>query len=295
MKIEMIAHGDIAPNADQPRKHFDEGALADLAKSITASGLLQPITVRYVKTTARRKGGFEIVAGERRWRACGLAGVASVACIVRDIDDREAFIIATMENVARADMNPIEEADALRRLLDLPMTPQEIEERIGMVANIVTWKASLTRCIDTVKHLVARGQFPVAQAISLSRLSPNGQQLALREYQRRRLTVLEFTETVNAIYARENNMEMFAETKVSQAQRAAADRFRSELKHVAGGAAAIESLDIDALAPAMSHELGAVVQQIEEAAKVLQRARTKLLRAKGRGQAAQLLGVAAGE
>ncbi len=159
MKVEMLRRDAISPNPEQPRKLFDPDALDDLAASIRTNGLLQPITVR-----PAGDGTYQIVAGERRWRACGLAGIDLVPCIVRVLDDREAFIIATMENVARADMNPIEEANALRKLLDVGMTMQEIEDRLGMGRGQGTWKVTLLDCIVSVQHLVSRGLFSQTMA-----------------------------------------------------------------------------------------------------------------------------------
>ncbi|MHB8491187.1 MAG: ParB/RepB/Spo0J family partition protein [Solirubrobacteraceae bacterium] len=284
MNVEMLRHDAITPNPDQPRKLFDPDALDDLAASIRTNGLLQPITVRPAGDST-----YQIVAGERRWRACGIAGIELVPCIVRALDDREAFIIATMENVARADMNPIEEANALRKLLDLGMTMQEIEDRLGMGRGQGTWKVTLLDCIDSVRHLVSRGQFSQTMAGQMAKLSPDGQQTVLREYQQRRLTQLEFTQLVNAVWAKEHNMEMFPETKVSKKAMEEAERFRAALAKVTSAAALIENIDVAQISPAIAHELGSITARLDEAVKVLSRAKSNMIRMKGREQAAMLV------
>ena len=104
---------EIEPNRNQPRKDFDEGALSDLAESIEKHGLIQPILVRPMPA-----GGYQIIAGERRWRACRIAGLSAVPVIIRDMDNSQAMEIALIENLQREDLNPVEEALGYRALID---------------------------------------------------------------------------------------------------------------------------------------------------------------------------------
>jgi len=104
---------DIIPNKNQPRKHFDEGSVQDLAESIRINGILQPIAVREVN-----KNKYEIIAGERRWRAAQVAGLSKVPIIIVEANDEKTFELAIMENVQREDLNPIEEALAIRELIE---------------------------------------------------------------------------------------------------------------------------------------------------------------------------------
>lgn len=118
----------LRPNTYQPRVQFDAVALEELAASIKAQGLLQPILVR----TLPEPGKYEIVAGERRWRACRLAGLSSVECIVRELDDYESMTIALIENLQREDLNPMEEARALGQIKEhFSITQEELADKIG--------------------------------------------------------------------------------------------------------------------------------------------------------------------
>ena len=113
--------------AHQPRRRFDDEALAELSQSIAAQGVIQPIIVRGVG-----EGRYEIVAGERRWRAARLAGLKDIPAVVRDYDERGAMAVALVENIQRADLNPVEEAEGLRKLLDdCHLTHEQVAEAVG--------------------------------------------------------------------------------------------------------------------------------------------------------------------
>ena len=117
---------DIIPNKDQPRKDFDDDSLKELAKSIEIYGLIQPILVRDIK------GKYEIVAGERRWRACKLAGLKEIPSIIKDMGQEESAKIALIENIQREDLNPVEEAQAYKRLMEeFSLTQEELSSEIG--------------------------------------------------------------------------------------------------------------------------------------------------------------------
>jgi ParB family chromosome partitioning protein len=136
---QEIAIAEISPNPRQPRTHFDEAALAELATSIKTNGLLQPILVR---PRAAAVGGYEIVAGERRYRAATKAGLARVPAVIRDLTDEESLALALVENLVREDISPLETARALRRLMnDFGWTQDEAARRVGKsrpaVANVL--------------------------------------------------------------------------------------------------------------------------------------------------------------
>jgi len=274
----------IQANPDQPRKHFDPASLEQLAESIRTSGLLQPITVRPLN------GGYQVVAGERRLRAIKMLAWGTVPCIIRETSDREAAILAAMENIARSDMNPMEEAMAMQGLMDLGLTRDEVAERLGTTPAIVQIKTSLLGCIDSVKHLVARGQFSATMAGQLSRLTPDGQLLVLRQYQAKPCSQVEFSQIVNAIYAREANLEMFPETKVSPQARESAAQFRSYIDSIARNAEAIITMNLEEAAPVLTVEFGRLGLTIDEGIKALQRARNAIQREKGRQQGAMMVG-----
>ena len=158
LPIEQMQRGKY-----QPRKDINPEKLQELSDSIKAQGIIQPIVVRQI---AHEK--YEIVAGERRWRAAQLAGLTQVPIVLREMDDRSAMAIALIENIQREDLNPLEEAEALRRLLDeFEMTHQHIAEAIGKSRTTVT---NLLRLIDLhpeVKKLLLNNQLEMGHARAL--------------------------------------------------------------------------------------------------------------------------------
>ena len=147
----------------QPRKDINPEKLQELADSIKVQGVIQPIVVRQI---AHEK--FEIVAGERRWRAAQLAGLAQVPIVIKEIDDRAAMAIALIENIQREDLNPLEEAEALRRLLDeFDMTHQHIAEAIGKSRATVTNLLRLMDLHPDVKKLLLNNQLEMGHARAL--------------------------------------------------------------------------------------------------------------------------------
>jgi ParB family chromosome partitioning protein len=145
---------DVHPNRDQPRKIFDEERLEELASSIREIGVLEPILVR-----TRKKGGYEIIAGERRWRAAQRAGLRTVPVFVRDLSSREAFEAALVENLQREDLNPIETARAFARLVEEHGHTQEsVANRVGKNRSTVANAMRLLKLPEDVLSLVEDGQ-----------------------------------------------------------------------------------------------------------------------------------------
>src|SRR3954469_11715906 len=143
----------IAPNPRQPRNHFDEATLAGLAESVRHRGILQPVLVRPVAG-----GTYELVAGERRWRAAGLAGLETIPALVRETDDAQALEVALIENMAREDLNPVEEARACAALVeDLGLTREEVGRRIGRSRVAVSNLLRLLDLPDEALDLLAQG------------------------------------------------------------------------------------------------------------------------------------------
>ena len=131
----------IEPNRDQPRKDFDEQALNELAESIKEHGLLQPILVR-----SKPSGGYEIIAGERRWRASRIAGLRTVPVVIKEMDEKEAAEVALIENLQREDLNPVEEAMGYRSLMvSYGLTQEQVAERMGKSRSAV---ANALRLLD---------------------------------------------------------------------------------------------------------------------------------------------------
>jgi ParB family transcriptional regulator, chromosome partitioning protein len=144
---------EIRPNPRQPRRHLDHEATSGLADSIRAQGVLQPVVVR-----PREEGGYELIAGERRWRAAREAGLASVPALVRDADDRDTLLLALVENVAREDLSPLEEARAYAVLLDeFALSLGEVGERLGRSKPAVSNRLRLLELPHDVMGMLERG------------------------------------------------------------------------------------------------------------------------------------------
>ena len=154
--------------ASQPRKQFDPDALADLADSIREHGIIQPLTVRKLQS-----GYYQIIAGERRWRAARMAGLSEVPAIVIEADDRKAMELAMIENLQREDLNPMEEAAGFQALIEsYHMTQDEAAQRVGKSRSAVTNALRLLALSPEVRHLVEIGQLSAGHARALVPLSP---------------------------------------------------------------------------------------------------------------------------
>ena len=150
--VRMVGINEIRPNANQPRTHFDEEAIRDLSHSIETHGVLQPILVR------PSVNGYEIVAGERRWRAARLAGLRDVPCLVRDFSDEENMLIALIENIQREDLNPVEEAKGMRRMAEsYGLTQEEIAKSLGKSRPYVANALRLLKLPSDVITLLEEG------------------------------------------------------------------------------------------------------------------------------------------
>ena len=162
--VQHVAVGSIHPLPGQPRRHFDEAAITELADSIRARGLLQPIILRHAPTGQ----GYQLVAGERRWRAAQRAGLHQIPALVRDLDDAATYEIALVENIQRQDLNAIEEAGAYRRLIDDFGHGQEALARL--VGKSRSHVANLMRLLDlppSVQGLVGDGSLAMGHARAL--------------------------------------------------------------------------------------------------------------------------------
>jgi ParB family transcriptional regulator, chromosome partitioning protein len=161
--LKSLEISSISPLPGQPRTHFDEAALEDLAQSIRARGVIQPIIVR-----PRSDGRYQLVAGERRWRAAQRAQLHRIPALVRDLDDREVTALALIENLQREDLNPVEEARAYRRLADEQrMTQAEIATMVNKSRSHVANMQRLLELPEDVLGLVAAGSLTMGHARAL--------------------------------------------------------------------------------------------------------------------------------
>ncbi|WP_428264667.1 ParB/RepB/Spo0J family partition protein [Haliangium sp.] len=176
---------DIHPNPDQPRKRFEEDALEELAQSIRAHGIIQPLIVR-----ARAEGGYYLIAGERRWRASQRAGLHQVPVVVQDVAPTEAFERALVENLQRADLNAIEEAEAYRRLVDdFRYTQEQVAERVGKDRTTVANSLRLLRLPMRVRSMVEDGYLTMGHARALLALEGPDIEAMARRVADRKLSV----------------------------------------------------------------------------------------------------------
>lgn len=177
----------ISPGPYQPRSIFDADRLEELAESIRHQGVIQPIIVR-----AKGARQFELIAGERRWRAAQIAGIDKIPAIVRDVPDEIAIAMALVENIQREDLNPIEEATALRRLVDeFQMTHQEAGDAVGRSRSAVSNLLRLLELSEDVRELVDARHLEMGHARALLTLEPSLQAQAAREVVKKSLSVRE--------------------------------------------------------------------------------------------------------
>jgi len=173
----------------QPRQDFEPTALQELADSIKAQGVVQPIVVRPL---AAQPGRYEIIAGERRWRATQLAGLHEIPVVVRDVPDQAAMAMALIENIQREELNPVEEATALQRLIDeFALTHSQAAEAVGRSRAAVTNMLRLLSLSEEAKHLLEKGELEMGHARALLALDLGLQSKAAREVVARGLSVRE--------------------------------------------------------------------------------------------------------
>ena len=169
--LMMLPIERIEPNPTQPRQHFDTVQLNELAASIAANGVIQPLVVR------RKGDGFELVAGERRWRASKMAGLTEVPVVVQEIADDKVLEIALIENIQRADLNPIETAQAFSRLVrELNLSHEEVGQRTGKERATITNFLRLLKLPEDLQQLVAEGRLTMGQGKALLGLETPDQQ-----------------------------------------------------------------------------------------------------------------------
>ncbi|WP_428771883.1 ParB/RepB/Spo0J family partition protein [Vibrio sp.] len=196
-ELTSIAIGQLQPGIYQPRKDMAPEALEELAASIQSQGIIQPIVVRQVGISQ-----YEIIAGERRWRAARQAGLRQVPCLVKSVEDRAAIAMALIENIQREDLNVIEEAQALERLQDeFALTHQQVADVIGKSRTTVSNLLRLNQLDEDVKLLVAEKQLEMGHARALLAL-PGEQQVEIaQQVAKKQLTVRQTEQLVKKCLA----------------------------------------------------------------------------------------------
>lgn len=159
----MLGLGDIEPNREQPRKQFESSALADLADSIREYGVIQPLVVRPMPD-----GTYQLVAGERRWRAARMAGLTEVPVVIKDLTDAQTMELALIENLQREDLNAIEEATGYHDLMEkFGLTQEQVSARVGKSRPVITNALRLLSLPESVQEMLQNGQITAGHARSL--------------------------------------------------------------------------------------------------------------------------------
>lgn len=181
-------------NENQPRKNFDDAKIAELAQSIKTNGLIQPLVVR------KYKNGFQIIAGERRYRACKQAGINRIPCIVKNYNDQEVEAMAVIENIQREDLSPLEEAIAYKALMEnQKLNQSELAQQIGKSQSTIANKLRLLKLSDDVKFSLDNKQITERHARAMLSLDKQHQQEVLREVLKKELNVKQTENLVAAV------------------------------------------------------------------------------------------------
>ncbi|MDW1592902.1 MULTISPECIES: ParB/RepB/Spo0J family partition protein [unclassified Vibrio] len=202
-ELTDLAIGQLQPGVYQPRKDMAPEALEELAASIQSQGIIQPIVVRLVEN-----GQFEIIAGERRWRAARQAGLKRVPCLVKKVEDRAAIAMALIENIQREDLNVIEEAQALERLQDeFTLTHQQVADVIGKSRTTVSNLLRLNQLEVDVKGLVADKKLEMGHARALLALEGEQQVEVAQQVAKKQMTVRQTEQLVKKCLAPQNEQK----------------------------------------------------------------------------------------
>ncbi len=175
--VRVFKIRDIEPNPEQPRKYFEKEKLEALANSIKEHGLIQPIVVK-----RQRNGMYQIVAGERRWRAAKLAGLTEVPCVEGEYTEKQVMELALVENLQREDLNPIEEAEGYRKLMDtFGLTQEDVAERVGRSRSAIANSLRLNGLSAKIKNMVIAGDLTQGHARALLSVEKESDRIALAE------------------------------------------------------------------------------------------------------------------
>ena len=221
-RLATLKVGQIGPGRFQPRTRMDEASLQELAASIRSQGLMQPILVRPVAGER-----YEIIAGERRWRGAKLAGLAEVPVVVRDVPDQTALAMALIENIQREDLNPLEEAQGVQRLVsEFSLTHQEAADAIGRSRTATTNLLRLLNLEKSVQRLMFDGRLDMGHARALLALEGRRQEHVGAQVAERGLSVRETEKLVN---------DLLTPPVRTKARRAPADRDVARLEEQLSG------------------------------------------------------------
>lgn len=267
----------ITPDPDQPRKVFDQQALDELAASLASEGLLQPITIKPAPESTTRNRRYVIIAGERRYRAARSLEWDTIAAIVRkDVSDGEAAKLQLLENIVREDLNPIEEARAMQRMVDAGYTVKELADCLGVDPSRIPWRIEMLSAPEELLALVEKGTLAASIAWQVTALSPAGQQQATKILRTRRLSYGEVVTLCNEITANENQEALFEGLVLSEPQQQAVHDFEATFATIGRALAKLERMEQDTpglLATALEARSAVIESQIKATTAGLERVR----------------------
>ncbi len=226
-ELQMLALNELQPGKYQPRRDMCQVALEELATSIRQQGIIQPIVVRSLES-----GGYEILAGERRWRAARLAGLNKIPCLVKEVADKEAMAIGLIENIQREDLNVIEESRALQRLIEeFGFTHQSVAEAVGKSRSTVSNLLRLAQLNDEVKQLVEHGSLEMGHARALLAISGEQQTELARLVAQKALTVRETEKLVKqSLTPKKEKIEQPGSLRMSRLEQEIGEKLGSKVE-----------------------------------------------------------------
>ena len=263
----------ITPDPEQPRKAFDDEGIDELARSMEAEGLLQPITVKLAPTYSDRSPAYILIAGERRFRAATQLGWETIPAMLKDgIGEAEAARLQLLENIVRKDLNPVEEAMGIQRLLDDGMSKQAVASAVGKPIQFVTMAVGMLAVRPDVLHLVKQGNIPPLTAFQMSKLDHDRQGQVLRAMATQHISFGDVSRLCERLRGDMDQSEMFPDLPEQTAEaRRIAMTFEAAFRQVAQVLNRIEALEeqrpgatADAIGPTE-------LRQIDEAIKGLSR------------------------
>ena len=278
--VIRVRWGAIQPDPEQPRKTFGAEAIQELARSLASNGLLQPIVVRPAPGSKPRDRRYILIAGERRWRAAGKLGWETIPAIIRkDLSVADSAKLQLIENIVRVDLNPVEEARALKKMLDEGFTLKELSEATGMAPGQIPWRVQMLNVREEVLDLLARGHLKPGMCYDMSKLSPSGQSKVLQAIAREGLNATEVNKLCHRVYAEENQADMMPETQVSEEHRQAVRTFGEAFNRISSTLNRLHRLEEQTpglLEEALATESVLVESQVDEAVRGLSRIKSVL-------------------
>ena len=278
--VMRVRRAAISPDPEQPRKTFDEEGIQELARSLDSSGLLQPIIIRPAPVSNAKDRRYILIAGERRWRAAGVLGWETIPAIVRkDLTDAAAAKLQLLENIVRCDLNPVEEAHALQKMLDDGATIQELSDAIGLAPAQISWRVQMLNARDDILDLVAAGHLKPSVAFDLSKLSSDGQARVASAVRAHDLNANAVTKLCAQVWAEENQVDMFPAVKLSAEEVNAAQTFGAAFERICTVLTRVERMrqeQPEVLLRALETEAGVIEERLKLAIRGLNGVRSLL-------------------